>query len=109
MSDGEKDRLGDKMRQVEKAHEDKFFAERDRELLKKLKAETGAQEQEAVRELAQARCPRCGERLTTRTHLDVEIDECPGGHGIWLDTGELEKLTAREGSGWLARVLGRSS
>lgn len=109
MSDGEKDRFGDKLRQVEKAHEDKFFAERDRELLKKLKAQAGAQEQEAVRELAQARCPRCGERLATRTHLDVEIDECPGGHGIWLDAGELEKLTSRESSGWLARLLGRSS
>ncbi len=109
MSDGEKDRLGDKLRDAEKGREDKFFADRDRELLKKLKAESGAQEQAAVRELAQARCPRCGERLTTRTQLDVEIDECPGGHGVWLDAGELEKLTSREGAGWLSRILGRSS
>lgn len=109
MSDGEKDRYGDKLREVEKAREDKFFADRDRELLNKLKAAAGTQEQEAVRELAQARCPRCGERLTTRTQLDVEIDECPAGHGIWLDAGELEKLTSRESSGWLARILGRPS
>jgi Zn-finger nucleic acid-binding protein len=47
--------------------------------------------------------------LTTRTQLDIEIDACPTGHGIWLDTGELEKLTTRESSGWLARVLGRPS
>jgi hypothetical protein len=109
MSDGEKDRYGDKLRDVEKAREDKFFADRDRELLNKLKAAAGTQEQEAVRELAQARCPRCGERLTTRTQLDVEIDECPVGHGIWLDAGELEKLTSRESSGWLSRILGRPS
>jgi hypothetical protein len=107
MSDGEKDRFGDKLRDAEKAREDQFFADRDRELLKKLKAEAGAQEQEAVRELAQARCPRCGERLTTATRHDVEIDECPGGHGIWLDAGELEKLTSRESTGWLSRILGR--
>ena len=67
MSDGEKDRFGDKLRDVEKAREDKFFAERDRELLQKLKAQTGTQEEQAVRELARMRCPKCGERLTTRT------------------------------------------
>ena len=109
MSDGEKDRYGDKLRDVEKAREDKFFADRDRELLNKLKGAAGTQDQEAVRELAQARCPRCGERLTTRTQLEVEIDECPVGHGVWLDAGELEKLTSRESSGWLSRILGRPS
>ena len=109
MSDGEKDRFGDKLRDLEKGREDKFFADRDRELLQKLKAQTGSQEEQAVRELAHMRCPKCGDRLTTRTHLEVEIDECPAGHGIWLATGELEKLTERESSGWLSRILGRSS
>jgi hypothetical protein len=109
MSDGEKDRFGDKLREVEKAREDTFFAERDRALLQKLKAQAGPQEEQAVRELAHMRCPKCGERLTTRTELDIEIDACPTGHGIWLDTGELEKLTTRESSGWLARALGRPS
>ena len=109
MSDGEKDRYGDKLRDAEKAREDKFFADRDRELLQKLKAQSGSQEEQAVRELAQARCPRCGDRLTTRSQLEVEIDECPKGHGIWLDAGELEKLTQRESSGWLSRLLGRPS
>lgn len=109
MSDGEKDRYGDKLRDSEKAREDKFFAERDRELLQKLKAQSGAQEEQTVRELAQARCPRCGDRLTPRSQLEVQIDECPKGHGIWLDAGELEKLTSRESSGWLSRILGRPS
>lgn len=109
MSNDEKDRFGDKLRDVEKAREDKFFAERDRELLQKLKGQTQGQQEEAVRDLARARCPRCGERLVTRSQLDVEIDACPSQHGIWLDDGELEKLTTRESSGWLARVLGRSS
>jgi len=109
MPDGEKDRFGDKLRDVEKAHEDKFFAERDRELLQKLKAQTGTHEEQSVRELARMRCPKCGDRLTTRAQLEIELDECPSGHGIWLDTGELEKLMKREGSGWLARILGRPS
>ncbi len=109
MSDGEKDRFGDKLREVEKAREDKFFADRDRELLLKLKTQTGAQEEQSVRELAKMRCPKCAERLTTRTHLEVVVDECPNGHGIWLDTAELEKLMSRGGSGWLSRLLGRPS
>jgi hypothetical protein len=107
MSDGEKDRYGDKLRDVEKAREDKFFADRDRELLLKLKGQANSEEEQAVRELARMRCPKCGERLVTRSEHQVEIDACPSGHGIWLDDGELEKLTARESTGWLARILGR--
>jgi len=109
MSDDEKDRFGDKLRDVEKGRENKFFADRDLELLRKLKAQVGSQEEQMVRELARMRCPKCGDRLTTRTQLEVAIEECPSGHGLWLDTGELEKLTARESSGWLARILGRPS
>ena len=108
MSDGEKDRFGDKLRDVEKAREDKFFAERDRELVQKLKAQSGAQQEQTVRELAHMRCPKCGEHLTVRKKLDVELDECPKGHGMWLDAGELDKLSERESSGWLSRFLGRS-
>ncbi len=109
MSDGEKDRYGDKLHDLEKAREDKFFADRDRELLLKLKAQTGAQDEQSVRELAKMRCPKCGDRLTPHTRLDVELCECPSGHGIWLETGALEKLTARESTGWLSRILGRAS
>lgn len=108
MPDDEKDRFGEKLRDLEKGREDQFFAERDRELLRKLKAQAGAQEEQAVRELARMRCPKCGDRLTVRHKLDVEIDECPQGHGMWLDTGELDKLSERESSGWLSRFLGRS-
>ena len=109
MSDGEKDRFGDKLREVEKGREDKFFADRDRELFLKLKSPPGAQEEQSVHELAKMRCPKCGERLTTRTELDVERNECPSGHGVWLDRRDLEKLTAHESSGWFSRILGRPS
>ena len=37
MSDVDKDRFGDTLRDAEKAREDQFFAERDRQLLQKLK------------------------------------------------------------------------
>ncbi len=37
MGNDSKDRLGDKLRDLEKAREDDYFARRDRELLEKLK------------------------------------------------------------------------
>lgn len=52
MSDNEKDRLGEKLHQKEKAEEDRYFAEHDRELLEKLR-----------REKAAGRCPTCGAAL----------------------------------------------
>lgn len=106
MSD-EKDRFGDKLREAEKAREDQYFAERDRALLQKLKAEQSGGEEQHLKELARMRCPKCGERLTTVKHLDVTVDECPVCHGMWLDKGELEQIGHRESTGWLARYLGR--
>ena len=105
--DDEKDRLGEKLRDLEKAREDQFFAERDRALLQKLKASSAGQEEQAVRELARRRCPKCGERLATKTELGVTFEECPAGHGMWLAKDEVEALAQREKTGWLARYLGR--
>jgi uncharacterized protein len=43
------------------------------------------------------RCPRCsGSDLDERVRDGVTIDVCMQCRGIWLDRGELEKLTARE-------------
>jgi len=107
MSEGEKDRFGDKLHEAERGRENEFFADRDRKLLEKLKAKAGVQEVEAVRELTHMRCPQCGERLVARSHLDVKREECPKHHGMWFDEGDLHKLVERESSGWLARILGR--
>ena len=53
------------------------------------------------------RCPKCGERPQDQAPARTSaLEECPACKGIWLDNGELEKLAARESSGWLARFLG---
>jgi rubrerythrin len=103
----EKDRYGDKLRDLERGREDKFFAERDRELLEKLRTQVEGKEDAAARLEAYMRCPKCGERLRSLTHLGVTVEECPACGGMWLDKGELETLAARESNGWLARYLGR--
>ncbi|MEM5533423.1 zf-TFIIB domain-containing protein [Pseudoalteromonas arctica] len=41
-------------------------------------------------------CPKCPSIVMMRRYFSpvkaVEIDECPGCAGIWLDSGELEKI-----------------
>jgi uncharacterized protein len=43
-------------------------------------------------------CPSCQNTLRERQRGDVMLDICPGCGGVWLDRGELEKLTTSERS-----------
>jgi hypothetical protein len=99
MSD-EKDRLGDKLHEREKAAEDHYFAEQSKKQIEKLRA----QHVEATA-AGHANCPRCGTPLEVVQRHGVAADACPKGHGMWLDMGELEQITKREGDGWLSRIL----
>jgi hypothetical protein len=103
----DKDRLGEKLHQKEKAEEDRYFAERDKAILEKLRGEKRAADETEIRQLAQERCPRCGARLVPVTHHGVAVDECPAGHGMWLDEGELATLAKRERDSWLGRFFFR--
>jgi|SRR5581483_446345 len=103
----EKDRLGDKLRQKEKADEDRFFAERDKQLLERLRQQNRAASADEARELAEMRCPKDGARLASVDHHGVSVDECPNCHGVWLDQGELEALAQRERDSWLGRFFYR--
>lgn len=103
----EKDRLGAKLRDKERAEEDRYFAQRDKELIEKLKQKQ-ISDQEAVQQLALLRCPKCGTKLNTITHHGVTVEECPSCQGMWLDRGELEVLAERENEGWLSRFIRRN-
>jgi uncharacterized protein len=41
-------------------------------------------------------CPKCRVMMREREKGDITIDICPQCRGVWLDPGELEKLTVRE-------------
>jgi hypothetical protein len=105
MSRDEKDRFGEKLKDAERAREDQYFAERDRELLAKLRGAKEGEGEAVLKEAAQMRCPKCGVRLQHHTIHEIDVAECSTCHGMWLDQGELEKISQRETEGWIARWL----
>ena len=106
MVSNEKDRLGDKLRNVEKAREDQYFAERDRKLVEQLRKAKEGEDEGPMKDAAVGRCPKCGSRLQPESLNEVAVDRCPNCHGVWLDEGELQELGRREGEeGWISRWL----
>lgn len=104
-SNSEKDRLGEKLRDVERAREDQYFAERDRKLVEQMRREkAGGSEAPEGKAM---RCPKCGTQLKAIPHHGASVDECPACHGVWLDRNELQQIAGREDDGWIARWLRR--
>ena len=97
----EKDRFGDKLRDAERGKEDQYFAERDRELIAKLKRGEAEPGGKAVSSLG--RCPKDGGLLEPRKLHGVAIQECPNCKGMWLDEGEWRVLAERERGGFFGR------
>ena len=87
----EKDKFGDTMRLVERAKEDIYFAERDRELMAKLKAQLRKVENTA----GGLRCPKCSGSLESYTFHGYALDRCNRCGGIWMDQGELEGVVRK--------------
>ncbi len=70
--------------------EDKYFAQREAEILEDLK------DARKARSADERRCPCApceGAVLERVMHSNIEIDRCPKCNGVWLDSGELELLT----------------
>jgi len=103
----EKDRLREKLRDKEKAEEDRWIEEREKALLAKLRAGGSPAPEQETPDVAPMRCPRCGEGLATRHHQGATAEECAGCGGMWLDVKELEKIAHRERDSWLGRVFFR--
>ena len=100
----EKDRFGETMKLVERAKEDIYFAERDRELLEKLKSQLRKVEKQE----GEFHCPKCPGVLETYTFQGVTLDRCHQCGGVWMDNGELEtvvrKLTRGPLGYWLDKL-----
>ncbi|MGH7865566.1 MAG: zf-TFIIB domain-containing protein [Candidatus Binataceae bacterium] len=75
----DKDRLGNKLRDVEAAREDLWAKKLDEELLLKLRD----------KQAAAMHCPRCNKSLAPRVQGGVAFMACPDAHGAWLDADAL--------------------
>ena len=109
MPDNQKDRFGDKLRDVEKAREDQYFAEKDKALVNKLKESQEGDREAEIKAVASMRCPKCGTKLNERVFHAVTVDECSSCGGLWLDKGEFETLAERKNEGWFGRFLNARS
>jgi uncharacterized protein len=95
--------VANKWDERKKAQEDEYFVKKERELLSKLKAKQETETKVSFQQACHMRCPKCGEPLKERTFQRIQIDQCTGCNGIWLDSGELEQVAEKENSSWLGK------
>src|SRR5260370_12912625 len=105
MAADEKDRLGDKLRDAERAREDLYFAERDRKLLDEMRRAKAGETEASLQDAAKGRCPKDGTPLQAYAGGGVSAAECPSCHGVWLAQGDLTELARQDRDSWIARWL----
>jgi len=84
--------------------EEEYFRRKNKEAIEKLRERIKFAEAAKAAGKSSMRCPRCDGSLKETKVEEVLIDSCEKCGGVWLDSGELEKLTARESTGWLSRL-----
>lgn len=89
--------------------EDEYFAriEAQKRLNAHVKraAAVAVEEKLRLRELHFMHCPKCGTKLHEEALDGISVDLCPSCRGIFMDDGELIKLTERP-KGILSKVRG---
>ena len=97
----EKDKFGDTLKLSERAKEDIYFAERDRQIMEKLRAQLHKVENPG----AILKCPKCTGHLATFSFHDVVFNRCDNCHGVWMDSGELEAAVRKISRGPLGEWI----
>jgi len=95
----DKDRMGEKLHEREKAEEDRYFAKQNKESLEKIRKES------AEHAVVLGVCPKCGVELVQRELHDVTVDDCGQCGGIWLDKGELNRIVELEAEGDISKFF----
>jgi hypothetical protein len=85
MANDEKNRLGDKLRDIRAARESEWVLDREQALLKKLHDRTPHI----------VGCPECKQELLLNTDVIVGGLVCPQRHGAWFDWDTLVKVMDR--------------
>ncbi|MBI5015367.1 MAG: zf-TFIIB domain-containing protein [Deltaproteobacteria bacterium] len=56
------------------------------------------------KDLHYMKCPKCGMDLIEIDYREIKVDKCSACEGVWLDTGELERV-AKLDKGGLDRLF----
>ena len=89
-----------------KSKEEEYFYRKEMEAKEKNRERLAAAQKESLKQAFFMRCPKCGESLEEINFQEIQVDRCTGCRGVWLDPGELERLSSKEKEGWLARFRG---
>ncbi|MBA4418621.1 MAG: hypothetical protein C0392_12050 [Syntrophus sp. (in: bacteria)] len=78
-------------------HEDEYIAKMEFEKKRQIVAEKhqvlALTEKDRLKELHYMSCPKCGMELIEVEYKETKIDECSECRGIWLDAGELSRVS----------------
>ena len=86
-----------------KGLEEEYFHRKNQEALARTRQRLASEAPEHEQEGALIRCPKCVGALEEITFQGIQVDRCTDCQGVWLNPGELERLTAKDNQGWLAR------
>jgi Zn-finger nucleic acid-binding protein len=90
--------------------EEEYFHRKNQEAIEKLREKMKVAEEAKAAGTSSMKCPRCDGDLKENKHDGVSIDTCEKCGGVWLDSGELEQLTSREGGGgFFGRLWNKSA
>ena len=86
-------------------NEDEYFAKRDAELKARLHATQVAEHEAAERRTHLMRCPKCGGRMKHHVLHGITVEQCPDCLGLFLDDGEIHRISHATDRSLLARVF----
>jgi uncharacterized protein with PIN domain len=87
--------------------EEEYFHRKNKEAIEKMREKMRISEEAKAAGTSSMRCPRCDGTLNETKVEEVSVDICDKCGGVWLDSGELEQLTKKEGGGFLGRLWGK--
>jgi ribosomal protein L37AE/L43A len=90
--------------------EEEYFHRKNQEAIEKLREKMKVSEEAKAAGTSSMNCPRCDGNLKESKLEEVSIDTCDKCGGVWLDSGELQQLTSREGGGgFFGRLWNKSA
>ncbi len=98
--------MSDALDDRRRALEEEYFRRKDKEAIEKLRAKMRLAEQAKAAGVSSMKCPRCDGGMLKEVFIDeISVDTCDKCAGIWLDSGELEKLTQTDIARWFRNLL----